>query len=102
MLRRRPSSLRMLCSVLLPPACHDSGICEGLHEAQHWAATLVVVDMRLLFAPRGAVRAGMEILSKLAGIFKPLQITLEVCCGKQSPALFFYARFIDESQYEGV
>ncbi len=35
----------------------------------------------------GAARAGVEILSKLAGIFKPFQITLEICCGKQSQVL---------------
>lgn len=36
----------------------------------------------------GAATAGVEILSKLAGIFKPLQITLEICCGKQSQVFF--------------
>lgn len=50
----------------------------------------------------GAATAGVEILSKLAGIFKPLQITLEICCGKQSQVFFLNAWFIDESQYEGV
>lgn len=91
MISRRPSSLRTLCSVLLPHVCHDFEICEGLHEAQHAVASGHHISAGRHAAPlcaEGAARAGVEILSKLAGIFKPFQITLGICCGKQSRVLF--------------
>lgn len=75
-------------SPICPPApvCHDLGICKGLHEAQHLVASGRHISGGRNVAPfcaEGAATAGLEIPSKLAGIFKPLQITLELCCCKQ-------------------
>lgn len=60
---------------------------KGLHEAQHAVASGHHISSGRHAAP-SAQRAGVEILGKLAGIFKPFQITLGICCGKQSVVLF--------------
>lgn len=69
-------------AVLLPPVCQDFGICEVLHEAQHGMAP----GHRVKHGRRAApihVRVDVEIVSKLAWAFKPLQITPQICYGKQ-------------------
>jgi len=63
--------------------------CMKHNTAWHRPATLMMVKMHASpLCAEGAATAGVEILSKLAGMFKPLQITLEICCGKQSQVFF--------------